>query len=94
MHKMLATSYLHLPYQPDAVPNVEVFRTNIRTPREAGVVVTMVEAYFAGLRITLDLDDCDRILRVQDRHSTAPLPVSGIRRLVAALGYQIEVLAE
>ncbi len=76
------------------VPNVEVFRTNVVSAREAFVVTSLVQAYFPGCRVTLDLDDRERILRVQDCFSTAPLPVAAIRRLVTGLGYAIEALAD
>lgn len=72
-------------------PNVEVFCTNIRTARHATVVITFIQAYFPGLRVTIDLDDCDKVLRVQG----APydkLPVVGIRRLVVALGFEAVVM--
>ncbi len=75
-------------------PNVEIFRTNVASRRQAFVVVSMIQAHFTGLRITLDLDDCERILRVQDCHTTRPLPTAAIQRLVSALGFAIEPLAD
>jgi hypothetical protein len=75
-------------------PNVEVFRTNVASAREAFVVTSLVQAYFPGCRATVDLDDRERILRVQDCLSDAPLPESAIRRLVSGLGFAIEVLVD
>jgi hypothetical protein len=80
----------HIP----AEPNVAVFKTNVSTERAAFVVVRLVQAHFAGCRVTLDLDDHECILRVQDRHSQVPLAEDAIRRLVSGLGYAIEALVD
>lgn len=74
-------------------PNVEVFRTDITTKRHALVVITFIQAYFPGLRVTIDLADCDRVLRVQGGPHDK-LPVVGIRRLVVALGFAAEVMPD
>ena len=94
MHKMLVTSALSRYPHPDAVPNAEVFRTSVTTGRHAAVVLAMLQATYPHLRATLDLDDSDRILRVEDRQPAASLPISGIQRLVTALGFKIEMLAD
>ena len=71
-----------------------VFRTNVATERQAFVVVSLVQAHFGGCRVTLDLHDCDRVLRVQDCHRAAPLPEGAIRRLVSSLGFAVEALPD
>ena len=76
------------------VPNVEVFRTNIRSARHATVVIGFVQTYFPGLRATVDLQDRDKVLRVEDRRQAEPVPGEAIRRLVNGLGFEIEVMEE
>ena len=93
MHKVLATCAITRGAREQEQPNVALFKTNVASARQAFVVVSLVQAHVAGCRVTLDLDDCDRVLRVQDCRSDHPLPVADIRRVVRALGFKIEVLS-
>lgn len=68
---------------------VEVFKTNIREVNEAANMLQMLLGYFPGYLINFDLEDCDRILRIEYDHV-----VSGeIIHLLNSHGYQCEVLA-
>jgi hypothetical protein len=44
---------------------VEVFKTNVSGNHEANEVVALLLEHFPGSRINFDLDDCDRILRIE-----------------------------
>lgn len=44
---------------------VEVFRTNVSTRRAAAGLLRELRARFPACRITFDLDDCDRVLRME-----------------------------
>ncbi|WP_129714025.1 hypothetical protein [Pedobacter sp. SYP-B3415] len=44
---------------------VEVFKTNVKKKKQARLIVLLLERQFPGLRANFDLEDCDRILRVQ-----------------------------
>lgn len=44
---------------------VEVFKTNVEEALEAQQLVTLLQQHFPGGRINFDLQDCDRILRVE-----------------------------
>ena len=44
---------------------VEIFKTNINTGQEARLILTQLKQSLPGLRMNFDLDDCDRILRVE-----------------------------
>jgi len=48
---------------------VEVFKTNIQRKRTAAKIKMELLLLFPGCRINFDLDDCDRILRVENRVS-------------------------
>ncbi|MBC7446970.1 MAG: hypothetical protein H7330_02805 [Hymenobacteraceae bacterium] len=91
---MLATLAGHRIADEQTTPNVAVFKTNVASARQALIVVSLIQAHVAGCRVTLDLDDCDRMLRVQDCYHDAPLPEAAIRRLMSALGFAIEALTD
>ena len=44
---------------------VEVFKTNIEDPEEANKLIVLIQGRFDGYAPNFDLEDCDRILRVQ-----------------------------
>jgi hypothetical protein len=44
---------------------IEVFKTNIEESAKAEKVLGMLQSHFPGYNITFDLEDCDRILRVE-----------------------------
>ncbi|MBO2011852.1 hypothetical protein [Hymenobacter negativus] len=46
------------------MPEVEVFRTDVACPCIATSLLRCLRVRFPTWRITFDLDDCDRILRV------------------------------
>lgn len=44
---------------------VEVFKTNLQNPQDAGGVITLLTRLLPGARITVDLNDCDKVLRIE-----------------------------
>ncbi|MEO1050753.1 MAG: hypothetical protein AAFX87_09005 [Bacteroidota bacterium] len=44
---------------------VEVFKTSIENDRDAQSVRTVLKKYFGYSNIAFDLQDCDRILRIE-----------------------------
>lgn len=44
---------------------VEVFKTNIAMAEQAQEIVYALQQYFPGSRVTIDLDDCDKVLRLE-----------------------------
>lgn len=46
---------------------VEVFKTNVTAAIEAAKLVALLQGYFPGSKISFDLEDCDRVLRVEGR---------------------------
>jgi hypothetical protein len=71
---------------------VEVFKTNVQKPKQAEVVTAVLTEQFPGFKINFDLDDCDKILRVESSNGT--LDNNSITALVKRLGYQIEILPD
>lgn len=45
---------------------VEVFKTNISNLAQAKQVIKLLQQQFPLAQITFDLDDCDRILRMEN----------------------------
>ncbi len=71
---------------------VEVFRTTVRRGRAAALLLTRLRAQWPHFHITLDLTDCDRILRVQT--AGEPVPVEAIGAELAKSGYLCEPLPD
>ena len=46
---------------------IEVFKTNVEHASDANTIVHMLLQYFPGSRINFDLQDCDKILRVEGK---------------------------
>ena len=46
---------------------VEIFRTDVKNKRLAAEVVKALQSKFPECDFNFDLDDCDRILRVQSK---------------------------
>ena len=44
---------------------IEVFQTNVQDVSEAKKIVEMLTSQFPGSKINFDLDDCDKVLRVE-----------------------------
>lgn len=44
---------------------IKVFRTNVWRQWDADYVIAMLREMYAGYKITIDLDDCDKVLRVE-----------------------------
>ncbi|MBS1524054.1 MAG: hypothetical protein JST19_00305 [Bacteroidetes bacterium] len=67
---------------------VEVFKTNVRGKRQARALLNILSDRFPLLRINFDLDDCDKILRVEGD----AICQESITELVAENGYACDVL--
>ena len=67
---------------------IEVFTTNVQEAAEANRLVALLTRHFPGNKINFDLDDCDKILRVEGRNFTA----DGIILLLKETGFACDVL--
>jgi hypothetical protein len=67
---------------------VEVFRTNVKKHAEAKKIVYALQKEFPRLRINFDLQDCDRVLRVEGEN----IPVEEIILLLECRNYPCAVL--
>jgi hypothetical protein len=71
------------------MPMVEVFKTNVETGAQADGILEKLSACFPHCRINFDLDDRDRILRVETEEELEP---EEIIRLLAGQGFVCGVL--
>ena len=67
---------------------VEIFKTNVQKNKQAIALTALLSDTFAHHIIRFDLEDCDKILRVEG-HAVNP---SAIVALMQAQGYQCEIL--
>jgi hypothetical protein len=67
---------------------VEVFKTNVSKVREAKMLVGKLEKHFPAFKINFDLDDCDKILRVEGKNISAVKIIA----IVSSLNYHCKVL--
>ena len=74
--------------QPDAI---EVFRTTVARRAAAGLL-RQLHSHFPAWRITFDLTDIDRILRVQT--TGGPVDAARVAELLHAQGFHCEVLPD
>ena len=67
---------------------VEVFKTNVRSIRDAKFIIQKLAEEFPKHKMNFDLSDCDRILRVQGQNILENKIIS----IVTALDYKCEIL--
>lgn len=67
---------------------VEVYKTNVRHKRQAKKILNVLSEQFPMFSINFDLEDCDKILRVEGKN----IPQKKIVRTVTENGYQCSVL--
>lgn len=68
---------------------IEIFKTNVRTKRDAKQVLVTLNRLFAAVQANFDLQDPDRILRLQGVE-TNDLPI--VKNELARLGFICEIL--
>jgi hypothetical protein len=71
---------------------VEVFKTNVSCPEHAGMFLNQIRQTQADYKANFDLDDCDRILRVECASGT--VNPSLVINLLKKCGFEGEVLAD
>lgn len=67
---------------------VEVFKTNVNKEDEAKDLIAKLSSHFPQCKINFDLEDCDKILRVEGKQI---LPEK-IVEVINGNGYQCNVL--
>lgn len=71
---------------------VEVLKTNVEDGDHAKVLVEKIHENFPFYKANFDLDDCDRILRVESKAGTVDADL--LIRLLDDYGYEAGVLGD
>jgi hypothetical protein len=69
---------------------VEVFKTNVNDKDLASAMIEMIHKTFDGYRANFDLEDCDRILRIECHQND--IEPSMIITLLNDYGFQAQIL--
>ena len=67
---------------------VEVFKTNVEEDAASGLLIQYLLLHFPESKISFDLDDCDKILRVE----AVNICIEKIISIMKGKGYQCEVV--
>ncbi len=67
---------------------VEVFKTSIENQYDCSLVSNVLYVMYPEAKINIDLEDCDKILRIE--HSS--ISIEKVTKIVEALGHQCELL--
>lgn len=74
------------------IPNgnkmVEVFKTNVQEDEQSQMLIDKLCYHFPHCRINFDLEDCDKILRIEGNDFSIEI----ITTLIKSEGYECEVL--
>jgi len=68
---------------------IEVFKTDVLDKATARLLVKSLKQLFPGSKISFDLDDCDRILRIE---SSEPIDVRQVASSLQTEGHHAAVL--
>ncbi|WP_333600542.1 hypothetical protein [Flavobacterium sp.] len=67
---------------------IEVFKTNVQKVKQVASLTAILSDKFANFSIHFDLEDCDKILRVEG----TSIPSEMIIELLNSNGFQCEIL--
>ena len=73
-------------------PTVEVYRTDVTTRSTAAWLLGQLRRHFPGWCISFDLEDCDRVLRVES--PGVAIPTEFIAVVLKENGYRCEPLPD
>lgn len=71
---------------------IEVFKTNVKDPRHAHLLIHQIQKSFRHYQAHFDLDDCDNILRIKSMDDN--IPPARVISLLHDHGFQAEVLPD
>ncbi|HEV7381275.1 MAG TPA: hypothetical protein VGN64_15865 [Dyadobacter sp.] len=71
---------------------IEVFKTNVADSCEARLLMEVLKLHFHMMKVSFDLEDCDKVLRVQSE--SGMISAVTIIGLLRGLGYCAEVLPD
>ena len=69
---------------------VEIFKTDVSTISDANFIIKELRRHFPSFRINFDLNDCDKILRLEAK--ACEIEVHQIVKIVRKLNFKIELI--
>lgn len=70
-------------FLPKHTMQIEVFKTNVRTKKNADMIINLIKRIQPVGKINFDLEDCDKILRIEAKE----IEVQPILKLLLDLGF-------
>lgn len=67
---------------------IEVFKTDVQQPGTANLLIAKLMLLFPGCRVNFDLEDCDRVLRIEGKN----ICPEKTAQLLNASGYSCQML--
>jgi hypothetical protein len=67
---------------------IEVFKTDVQQTGTANLLIAKLMLLFPGSRVNFDLEDCDRVLRVEGEN----ICTEKTKQLLTSSGYSCQVL--
>ncbi len=71
---------------------IEVFKTNVNEESNASLIVLAIKQHFDTYLVNFDLEDCDRILRVENPNGL--VCANDIISIVVEKGFAVQVLED
>lgn len=71
---------------------VEVYKTDVKNRHQADFLIREIQKKFDSCEINFDLDDCDKVLRIESRE--ADIPSSSIISLLDGYGFRARILSD
>lgn len=68
---------------------IEIFKTNVNSKRQSGRILKMLKRIFPNASFVFDLEDCDKILRVDHIEK---IQIASIKNEIINLGFTCEIL--
>lgn len=69
---------------------VKVYKTTVNDTRRAEAILTAIRQAIPGCDPSLDLDDCDRVLRIE--HPNRALDEAALEGILGRFGYEMDIL--
>ncbi len=66
--------------------SIEIFKTNVQQQKTSREILTFLKDMFPNLSVSFDLEDCDKILRVEG----TIIPIHGIIEALYKMGFICE----
>lgn len=70
---------------------IEVFKTDVTHQQQAVFLLDLLHKTFADAMVTIDLEDCDKVMRFE---STSEVPIADVLWVVKAGGFVAEMLPD